>query len=245
MYKRHRRIDIQHGLYGDDGDKDDSSSLETMDNMVNEVSFIAHQTDKVDVSDDPEIAMIGKHFWVSKNPKHIYRMTQIRDIHVRVPYPQVIMYLAWRHLYWVNSDGITLPMHILAHKIIDNLESFSPILQTKIDTHTIVFETLIALSKCKGAIHFCALESMDTSKEYLESNERSKHNLLGDGLGVFFDSDIGRDIYDALFRRRTDIKQSYIEQLIPIHDACFQAMVDKEAIALFKRPGNINSEMST
>jgi hypothetical protein len=246
MHKRHRRIEAQHILYEDDIDKERHQPLESMENVVDELSFLAYQTEKEDEIDKDEESDVGRYFWVSRNPKHIYRMEHLHDIHVRIPYTQVILYLTWKHLYWVKSKeyshGIVLPMHILAYRIIENIESLSPILQTQVESHTIIFETLIALAKGKGAIHFCVLDSTRDTKE-MNPKEKSKHDLLGDGLGVFFDLEMGKLIYDAMFRRRVDIKQSYIEQLIPIHDACFQAMVDKEAIALFKQFGNINSEM--
>jgi len=157
-----------------------------------------------------------------------------------VRYTHAILYFAWRHLYWMRvagasaTDAVVLPMHVLAARIIHNLESFSRWLSSPISSHVVVFETLVAMSRGPGSgIRFCAIQASLDSQD--SASERA---LFGDGLGVYFDKDVGDKIHYGLRTRQAD---DLLSSMHAMHEACFSLMMDRQVVQLFKLDGHFTS----
>ena len=162
-----------------------------------------------------------------------------------IDFTHAILYFAWRHLYWtqvVDPDGGSsqslglgriLPFRTLVKRSVSNMESIQSGVLQPVNSHLVIVEALIAMTRSKGALRFCRLET-----EAEEDN--SYASLFGVGLGVFFDKKCAKMMHQGLCNRDSkkptieSDKMPFIEGLRPIHHMCIQKMVEREVEALFE-----------
>jgi len=234
-------------------DEEDEEGAETMEDTLNELGFLSNRGGDAGTgaggdaySDEErharELMESAAHYWVPSDPHSVFRLAGFRDVPRSIRPTHAILYFAWHHLFWrAPRTPRVMPLSRLAQLVIHNLESCAQVLRAAVDTHTVVFDALIAMARGKGALRFCMLAADGPPPPGTSAMHRSRSALLGDGLGVYFDPETGMHIYDALYRRRADVNGTYVEHLLPIHTACFQEMVAREAAALFKRTEDITA----
>jgi len=212
----------------------DNDFLSKEDSVLNVCNTIEQQTNESKTSDKYDR-------YKAHDIEPSFHIEIVCNKFLKIKSNHAVLYFAWRHLFWTKPfKHVVLPMHSLVNKILSNMKTIQDTLQDDYISAHVVRTILVSMSKGKrGCIRLCMITLPTPRKKRRKTQESllaaSKRDLLGDSVGVYFDPDVGKDIYDVLHHRvdPIGIKGSYISDIYPIHDTCLRYMLKREEDAPF------------